>query len=63
MPKSNKKFKKWQKVQKNVAFWALFGFFSGTYINLVCHSDSVQLTKNLFVAVAQCNKQNNSLSQ
>ena len=55
MPKSNKKCQTWQKVPKSVA---VLGLFCGTYINFVCHSDSVQPTKNLFVAVAQCDKQN-----
>ena len=52
--KSAKKSKKYKK--KNAACLDLFGIFFETYTNFLCHSDSVQQTKNLFVAVTQCKK-------
>ena len=45
------------------AFLACFAFFSATNNNFVWRSDSVWQTKNPFVAVTQCDKQNKSLSQ
>ena len=40
-----------------------FGNLCAIDINFVCRSDSVRQTKNPFVAVTQCNKQNKPLSQ
>ena len=44
-------------------FWHVFAFFLATYSNFVCRSDSVRQTKNPFVTLPQCNKQNISVSQ
>ena len=66
--KSAKKALKEPEGTKNAAFYftfyfTFFGVFLAIYKNIVCHSDSVQQTKNLFVTVTQSNKQNKSLLQ
>ena len=63
MPKRHQKCYKLQKVKISAAFLALFSIFPAMFPNLVCHCDSLQQTKNQFVAVTQCDKQNKSLSQ
>ena len=59
--KKGQKGPKEQKVPKNAAFLDFFGIFFKRYKNCLCHSDSVQQTKNLFVTVTQCDKQTNNL--
>ena len=57
VPKRAKSTKKMQHV------WTFLAPFFKTYTNFICHNDSSQQTKNLFVAVTQCDKQNKSLLQ
>ena len=59
----HKKCQKEQKVPGNAACLELFGIFSKTHTNILCHSDLVQQTKKMFVAMTQCDKQKKSLSQ
>ena len=64
MSKTHKKCKKGQKYPKKCSIFGFFlASFSRTYTHFVCHSDSLHQTKNIFVTVTQCNKQNKSLSQ
>ena len=60
---AQKSTKNLEKCFRIVYFLALFGILLATYTNFVCHRDSVQETKNLFVTVTQCDKQNKSWLQ
>ena len=63
MAKKEQKMPKRAKSTKKCSIFGPFGHLFQTILKILCHSDSVQQTKKLFIAVTQCNKQNKSFAQ